>query len=284
MALYNITSNEIVAVRSTVIDAVNARMAWERENPAQRSLESKLDFLVTFRKRVERADSFTLGFLHHNPVAFDSIFLSHRRSNEAFNIYAMTKALEVARCLNGGALTPAMGGDNMTLAGVIIALHNGITLESKIAHSVNMFAQNDCNRPNYSSGATQTSSSLRALEAFGIVKRTGKLGNCQVWGIDDVERFERMHDASNGISVASVTIAEEQKAIEESADSSTKAGRAKSRKEGKGKRTGKGKGVSAAAPAESVETPVSDDASGTSVDASDAMPSVDSDGNEIPAF
>ena len=130
----------------------------------------------------------------------------------------------------------------MTLAGVILAIGKGIELESFIAFEVNRFAQNECSRGNYSSGATQTSSSLRALEAFGIVKRTHKISNSQAWGIDNADRFQRMLDAANGISAATVTQEMEQAASADNADSSTKAGRAKSRVAGKsGKRASKAK-------------------------------------------
>jgi hypothetical protein len=297
--LYNITLDQVSVVRSSMIDAVNARIAMEKNNPAQRSLESKLDFLVSYRKRIDRVDAFTLGYVQHNPVAFESVFLSRLRSNEAFNIYAMTKVLEIMRCLNGGALAASMGGDNMTLAGVLLAIHDGKTLESHIAFELNKFANTTCNRPNYSSGATQTSSSLRALEAFGIVKKTGKMSNSQMWGVDNEERFARMLSAAQGISVASVTREQEQAALAESADSSSASGRAASRADASDDTqeivavplTGKAKRAATIAAkkatqalASDASADASDDASNASEDNGDASSAISDASNDVVAF
>jgi hypothetical protein len=235
--LFPVTLDTVNATRALICDAIDARKEKEKTLP-QRSLDSKLSFLNTFRNRVLRADAFALGFLGTHPVAFDAIFMSHRRSNAMFNIYAMPKCLEVARCLNGGALDSQNGGDHMTIAGVVLAINDGITLESKIAHSVNMYAQY-LGRVNYSSGATQSSSTLRALEAFGIVKQAGKLGNCQYWDVADANSFARMLDASNGKRADSVSADTDAAATAESGASDTATGRKASRKAGKGRKAGK---------------------------------------------
>lgn len=244
--LFQINANDVANTRKLVCDAVDARKAWEQTVP-QRNVNSKIDYLNTFRKRVERADAFALGYLHTHPVAFDAVFMSHKRSNQAFNIYAMPKVLEVARCLNGGALNPAMGGDHMTIAGTILAIASGITLESQIAHYINTFAH-EMGRAGYSSGGTQSSSSLRALEALGVVKQVGKLANCAMWGAANADAFQRMVDASSGKSVPTVTAEMEAAAHEESGESDTKAGRAKSRSKG-GSKAGKRKSKGDTAPA-----------------------------------
>lgn len=235
--LFQITADDVAKIRAAAIAAVDARKSWETTVP-QRNVASKIDYLNTFRKRVERCDAFALGYLGTHPLAFDSVFLSHKRSNQAFNIYAMPKVLESARCLNGGALNPAMGGDHMTLAGTVLAIASGISLESQIAHYINTFAHS-MGRTGYSSGGTQSSSSLRALEALGVVKQVGKLGNCVQWGVADAAAFERMTDAANGKSVASVTADMEAAAHAEAGESDTKTGRSKSRSAGRKARKSK---------------------------------------------
>lgn len=195
--LYSISVDQISATRDAMRNAVEARMSAERAagtlNPA------KERFLSAFRNRVARLDSFSLAYLGTHPVAFDTVFLSHKRNGAMFNIYAMTKACEIARVLNGGALDSKAGGDHMTIAGVALAIERGDTVEKTIAHKLNDYARAS-GRRDYSSGATQASSSLRALEAFGIVKMTGRAGQCAMWEVANRDTFARVCDAARGIS------------------------------------------------------------------------------------
>ena len=216
--LYSITADAVSAIRAAMRDAVSARVSAERAagtlNPA------KENFLSRFLKRVQRLDSYSLAYFGTHPVAFTSAFLSHKRSGAMFNIYAMTKACEIARVLNGGAFDASAGGDHMTLAGVIDALDRGISNEKLIAFDLNKYARRFPGKGDYSSGPTQASSSLRALEAFGIVKMTGRAGMCALWGVANREAFARCADAARGISEHGMSADTSQ-----NADSSTQAGR-----------------------------------------------------------
>jgi hypothetical protein len=70
--LFPVTLDTVNATRALICDAIDARKEKEKTLP-QRSLDSKLSFLNTFRNRVMRADAFALGFLGTHPVAFDAL-------------------------------------------------------------------------------------------------------------------------------------------------------------------------------------------------------------------
>ena len=232
--LYNDIAN-VPAVKSGMIEALDNRKAWEIERAdtstekGKRALDSKLKFLFTFRKKCETADAFTLGYLATKAfTSFQEVFMSHRRTTAAFNIYAMTKFLLLARVLNGSSLDTEGKGDNGTLIAVILCLASGEGRQAKIIDATDAYMRRF--KADYNAGNTQASSSLRALEAHGIVKRNDtRDNNTQVWQIKDSALFTRVHEAAQGIRAESVTEEQEEAAFATDSDSATKAGRAASR-------------------------------------------------------
>lgn len=189
---YNVSTDTLVSTRALLINAAIERV--EAEKRAGTLNDGKLRTIETFAKTAAHADAFTLGYLATHAVPMQEGILSHRRSNAMLNVYALSKILVTARGMNGGVVTGSIG-DAMTLAGVIFALKEGIVEGKRIANYVNDYANRLIAGRTYSSGATQSSSSLRCLELFGIVRKAG--GN--TWKIADAAAFERMHEACSGI-------------------------------------------------------------------------------------
>lgn len=197
--VFSVTPAQVSEARDSIMYGIRERMNWEREhNPVLSDLTSITAFLHRFAKTVSRVDAFTLGFFATHAADFGNVFLSHRRSNACFNVYAMPKALCVGRALNGSALSGDDANDE-TLAGVVLAMGRGISNGKMIANAVNDYMNRDGKRGTYSSGGTQASSALRALEALGVVREAGRDGSCKLWGIANQERFERLLSAARGI-------------------------------------------------------------------------------------
>lgn len=274
--LYNADIAAISSTRDMLCRAITERGKWEiaeaaKEGKTPDDIETKLKYLTNFHAKCERADAFTLGYLAtRGSVAFETVFQSHKRSNAAYNIYAMPKALLIARCLNGSSLELLGKGDHVTIAGVLLAMAAGETRQRMLAAAIDKLASTRGNL-SYRSGATQASSTLRALETFGIVKSGARdESNTQTWHPGNPELFARMVDAANGKRAESVTEAADIAARADDGGSATKRDRSASRatpRAAKGKRK---EGVAAATPAtptpegetpaSGAENPASDDA------------------------
>ena len=190
--LFSTTLDTVAAARGNLINSVDARIAWEVSGTSD-DWESIVEFLSGFKNRVRKCDAYALGFLAANPLDFENIFLSHRRSNAMMNVYSFDKCLATARCLNGGELRGDVSIDE-TIAGVVLAMARGETRQKELGFCLNDYMNRDGKRGSYSSGATQTSSTIRALEAFGIVRKS----SATTVHIADAGRFERMLDAAHG--------------------------------------------------------------------------------------
>lgn len=231
--LYHADTDTINNTRNALIDAIAARRAGEVSGKWRNvNLESKLRFLDSFKQRVERADAFTIAYLANHPRDYELAFNSQLRSNAAMNIYALPKCLEVSRILNGGALSPQMGGDNATLAGTILGIAAGIRDNKRLAAFLEDIAPQWGRKYTPLTAKSQAGSSCRALEAMGVIDR----GNNPI----DQERWQRCVDAAHGKHASIEAAHADASALEESGGSVTARERRASRaRKRAGKRAGK---------------------------------------------
>jgi hypothetical protein len=184
----NVSPDMIEASRRDLLASLASRATYELDSNGGEKTVRQIERL---HDRATKLDSLTLAFAPATGLDWDQHVNSHRRAGDRFNVYAIPKLWETMRVLNGSAFDQS-GNDGATLSGTIAALARGIVNEKLIANALNDYMNvlrgRDSGNP-YTSGGTQASSSLRALEALGIVKRTGRDGNCQTWGIANVERF-----------------------------------------------------------------------------------------------
>ena len=194
---FNVSLDAIASTRSDLLSAIASRTVYEIE---QNSGERTAIQLEKYYNRAVKLDAASLSFAASIDLDWEGNINSHRRSKDRFNIYAITKVWEVSRILNGSAW--GHGNDGMTCESVTASLAKGQFNQKQIACDMNEFAiARGCGKDGkYTSGATQASSSLRAMEALGIVKRVRKEGLSQIWGIADASLLALMCLA-NGIHV-----------------------------------------------------------------------------------
>lgn len=179
----------IEAMRSDMIEGTEARKTREAgfENNA-----SIMSFLSREAKAWEHCDAFTLAYAAANGINPASLYLHERHGGECFNIYAMPKLRVAMRVLNGARFPDLADSDSATLAGTVLALAAGITGGKAIANALNDFMNTSAGRKGYGSGATQSGSSLRALEALHVVSKDG----ARAWKVGDAGAFMFLHDAA----------------------------------------------------------------------------------------
>lgn len=184
----SVSPDMIEASRRDLLASLSARAIYEIDvNGGDKTVKQ----IERLHDRASKLDALTLAFAPATGLDWNEHINSHRRAGDRFNVYAISKLWEAMRVLNGSAFDLS-GNDGATISGTIKALARGVTNEKLIANALNDFMNvlrgRDSGNP-YTSGGTQASSSLRALEALGIVKRAGRDGNCQVWNVADRERF-----------------------------------------------------------------------------------------------
>ena len=197
--LFATSPQNVAEARDSMTYAIGERMNWEvQHNPVPSDLASITQYLSAFKKRIAKCDAYTLGFFAENARDFGTVFLSHRRVNAMMNVYAFPKCLSTGRALNGSALSGSDANDE-TIAGIVLAMARGEQNGKQLAFALNDYMNREgAGRGNYSSGATQCSSALRALEALEVVECLGQDGASKMWGIRNVSRFNRLVDAARG--------------------------------------------------------------------------------------
>jgi hypothetical protein len=199
--LFPADMHDVALARTMLCDAIAERASAETRIGTM--TDSKERYLSRFHKRAHTCDAFTLAYLSQRAAFFTTAFLSHRRSTAMHNIYALPKYLVAAFALNGARYTRDEG-DEATIGGAALALASGITLQTRVEHFVNDHISGlraaKGNATPYTSGDTQTSSTLRALETLGIVKRDGRDGSCQRWNVVDANAIARLAEAARGIA------------------------------------------------------------------------------------
>jgi hypothetical protein len=182
----------ISSSRADLLSAISERALYEHDiNSGEKTAVQ----LSRYYDRATKLDAFTLAYASATALDWHAHINSHRRTGDRFNIYAISKLWEVSRVLNGGSFDTS-GNDGMTCAGVVAALSRGITNQKRIEIALNDYATSVRGKT-YTAGNTQASSSLRAMEALGIVKRVGRDGTCNVWGIRDARLFAMLVNAAD---------------------------------------------------------------------------------------
>lgn len=185
---FSASPDAIETTRNNFITGCDARRNRERHFPDNASIMS---FLSREVKAWEKCDAFTLAYAAAHGINPASLYLHERHGGEMFNIYAMPKVRFLMRVLNGARITSLSDSDAATSCGTIAALAAGITGGKALANDVNDYMNGSAGRKGYASGATQSGSTLRALEALGIVAKDG----ARAWQIVDAGAFMFLHDA-----------------------------------------------------------------------------------------
>ena len=196
-------SNNAQSVRSSIRAAIDARMAFEESaNGGDKTIKQLLSML----KEVDSLDSAICNKSTEMGFNWDSFINSHRVTSARCNIYAIPKAWQIMGAIASGKFSRLGDSDPATIATTILAMGEGIQNEKTIANRVNVLMtglrrwqafNNPVSRGPavvlsqfekhknfvyfYASGPTQCGSSIRALEALGIVRNVGKEGNCKLW-------------------------------------------------------------------------------------------------------
>ena len=189
-----LTREAIEATRADMLAGIEDRIAWERANntnPAH--LESIVKTLGTHRKHVANADAYTLVGAAELGIS-RAYYTSTRVSGACRNVYSMSKILVLSRVYYGSAFHTR--GDDATLAATIlaldIALDSDATRRNAFKHfTIPNYVNAVCSAwgmgrtpGSYTSGGTQSGSSLAAMEALGIIayeRGSWKIANPIAW-------------------------------------------------------------------------------------------------------
>ena len=208
--LFNATEAECVTVRQNALSGIDARIQWEKLNKSDDSVAQRqiVNKLATHAAFVMKLDHSTLAFIARNPTLFFSeseendtgrvidfhqIFTSQRRGNQCFNEKAIRKLFVVSRVLNGSTFFDT--SDDETTMNVVLMLGKGIFAGKELSFGLDDL-MSAVREKRYTAGGTQSSSSLRALEALGVVSKV----NGRTWRIADANRFQRLLDGANGLT------------------------------------------------------------------------------------
>jgi hypothetical protein len=164
----NVSRESCEAMRAMFINACDARLARERTFPEHSSIEK---FLLRERKEWQTCDALTLAYAVATGVDPLAWYMHERHAGEMTNVYSIPKQRVFARVLSGGSFRDLLDSDEATCAGTVLSLQRGSRIGKQIAADLNDFMNSAAGRRGYASGATQSGSSLRALECLGIVKK-----------------------------------------------------------------------------------------------------------------
>lgn len=198
-AIYKASNQTIAEAKKTMLLAIDKRCQFEETTSNSASTIKQLQGIA---KKIERLDYRASAYIVAKEIDFDSYVNSSKQNGTRANIYSIPKFLELCSILNGGDFLAMNGGDCATIASTIVALHNDYNVQKSLAFEVNelMTGIRRCQAMrgdtaqksvyagillgklySYANGATQGGSTLRAMEALGIVKEVTRDGNCKVW-------------------------------------------------------------------------------------------------------
>lgn len=191
--------------------AIDTRIKFEETTQGAAKTIKQLTGLL---KKAERMDNFTLSYMIENRVDFDSYVNSSKQSGTRANIYSITKLWELCRVLHGAKFDDMDSNDHATLVATLVGLYEGNVNQKRLqnriddlmtgvrrfqmfrssAHAAKLESYQLTGKAYvYAAGNTQGGSSLRALEALGVVKETGREGTCKTWGFcDDSDSVKAM--------------------------------------------------------------------------------------------
>lgn len=198
-AIYKASAQAIEAAKKDMLQSIDTRCQFEETTSNSASTIKQLQGIA---KKIERLDFRASAYIVAKEIDFDSYVNSSKQNGTRANIYSIPKFLELCSILNGGDFLAMNGCDCATIASTIVALHNDFNVQKSLAFEVNdlMTGIRRCQAMrgdtaqksvyagillgklySYANGATQGGSTLRAMEALGIVKEVTRDGNCKVW-------------------------------------------------------------------------------------------------------
>lgn len=198
-SIYKAGTQTIAEAKKAMLQAIDKRCQFEETTSNSASTIKQLQGIA---KKIERLDYRASSYIVAKEIDFDSYVNSSKQNGTRANIYSIPKFLELCSILNGGDFLAMNGGDCATIASTIVALHNDYNVQKSLAFEVNdlMTGIRRCQAMrgdtaqksvyagillgklySYANGATQGGSTLRAMEALGIVKEVTRDGNCKVW-------------------------------------------------------------------------------------------------------
>jgi hypothetical protein len=191
---HDATPDMIEGARANLILAIETREAFERSLITEANDNaSMMKFLSRYKREASKLDAFSLAYAAATNFDFVAHFNSTRYEGARFNIYAAPKLHFLMRVLNGANWQSLTDSDSATLAGTLAALESGHTEGKRIANALDDFMNSIAGRRDYKSGGTQSGSSLRALEALGIVRKA----SARAWEIADKTAFKTLARAAS---------------------------------------------------------------------------------------
>lgn len=198
-AIYKTSPQQADATRKAMLQAIDTRCQFEEKTSnAQKTIKQ----LERIAKRIERLDYRAISYIAAKELDFDAYVNSSKQNGTRANIYSIPKYLELCSVLNAGSFLHMNGGEHATIAATLVALHNDCNVQKTLAFEVNSIMsgirrfqamRGDSSQDSilagimlgkiysYANGMTQGGSSLRALEALGIVREVMRDGSCKVW-------------------------------------------------------------------------------------------------------
>lgn len=207
---------------------IDNRIAFEEQTQGGLKTIKALERLL---KRADRLDHYTLTFIEQNGIDFDSYVNSAKQDGSRANIYSITKLWEASRILQGAKFDDMESNDHATLAATLVGLHEGNFNQKRLEFRINdlmtgirrfqMFESSKYRSYlesymltgrayEYGAGNTQGGSSLRALEALGIVQEAGREGTCKVWTFKEDSDLIKSLVSKAYLALASCMFATEQ--------------------------------------------------------------------------
>lgn len=193
--IYSVEQNDIEVVRESFLKSLDARVSAESSRGTLTN--SKLDLFTTFAGQLSRSDSYALGYLHHFPLVIDSCFTRSKTSGSMFDSKTCDLILFTATALNGGTLPNTQSGKREYLRGYVLALGMGERMATKLNDKLERHMQRY--NAGWHQGARWGTACRGVLEAFGIIAKSHKIGNCDVLEVKRPDAMQRLIDAANGI-------------------------------------------------------------------------------------
>ena len=178
-----INAETIELVRNDLLSGIAKRADFERALDAGN--ESIQNTLQTFRRNVERADAFTMGGAQALGMGGDFL-MSQIVRDACRNVYSLSKCLVLCRVWQGSAF--GTRGDDATTFATIIAIaegREGKALSNRVDQICSALGMGKMPGV-YTSGSTQSGSSVAALQALNVLetKHGGRnVKNPDAWGI-----------------------------------------------------------------------------------------------------
>lgn len=183
-------------IQNAISIRVSAAMAKGGGTPA-------LDSAI---KIMRNASDYTLASAVALSFDCGAFMISHERDGAMCNAYAIQKLPLVLNMLAGGLLAGGRGNPG-TIRATLECLRDGSATQKDCAFAINDYMNRDVPGGSYASGATQSSSALRVLEALGVVSVTGRNGGGSIWGVTDPDMFQHLLQNARGVLVGAFVAA-----------------------------------------------------------------------------